>query len=233
MVISENPEVHERKFIINTPYIRAIENAGGIPILLPALRTPDAAETFADMIDGVLVPGGQDISPLLFGEEPCPKVTYSLADTDRTEMALIKAAARRRLPIFGICRGMQLINVTFGGTLIQDIESAVPDAIGHRQELCIRSELTHSISVQEGSLIAELLGSSRCAVNSFHHQAVKDPAEGFVITARAADGIAEAMEREDGLVYAVQWHPEELVCRYPEFRKLFEHLIASALANRK
>ena len=228
MIISENPLVLEGKYIMNSPYIRAIEAAGGLPVLFPAVSDERAAVSYAEMIDGLLIPGGQDIAPVLYGQDPSPHVVYSLADTDRLEMALIHEADRRGLPVFGICRGMQLINVAFGGSLIQDVCAEIPGAIGHRQDMSIRSELTHHVSVEEGSLLFELLGSSECLVNSFHHQAVKSAASGFHISACSSDGIAEAMEREDRRIYAVQWHPEELFFRYPVFQNLFTYLVGLA-----
>lgn len=228
VVLSENPVILEGKYIINSPYIKAISRAGGIPLLLPAGASMDGVLDFAGLIDGLLVPGGQDVSPLLYGENPAPSVGYTLADTDRTEIALVREASKRGIPVFGICRGMQLINVAFGGTLIQDIPSEVPGAICHRQNMAVRSELTHEASIKENSLLSEILGAGSMAVNSFHHQAVKEAAPEFSVTAHSADGIAEGMESGDRRIFAVQWHPEELIDRYPVFLRLFEYLIKLA-----
>ena len=144
------------------------------------------------------------------------------------EMKLIRLAQERGLPIFGICRGLQLINVAFGGTLYQDLPSQYPECIAHAQDMSIRSQLTHRVDILGDTLIGRLLGSEPIYVNSYHHQAVKEVAKGFHVSAKASDGVAEAIENGEGMIYAVQWHPEELVNRYERFRPLFKYLVEQA-----
>lgn len=123
---------------------------------------------------------------------------------------------------------MQLLNVCFGGTLYQDLPSQHPGALGHAQDMAIRSQLTHRVKLESGSLLERLLGEEPLSVNSYHHQAVRTPAPGFTVTATAADGVVEGVEAPGRNLYAVQWHPEDLVERHPRFRPLFRHLVEQA-----
>ncbi|WP_369282321.1 gamma-glutamyl-gamma-aminobutyrate hydrolase family protein [Oscillibacter sp. GMB15532] len=228
MVIGPSPALMTGKHIVNTPYIQAIVHAGGTPLLLPVTGDPATANEYIDLLDGLLIPGGADVTPTLYGEDSVPQVTYMLEDQDRLELALIHLASERQMPIFGICRGIQLLNVAFGGTLYQDIPSQCPGCIGHSQDVSTRSQMTHRVQLVPGSLMEQLLGAEPLFVNSYHHQAIKELAPGFSVSACAADGVVEAFENEARHIYAVQWHPEELVDRYDRFRPLFRHLVEEA-----
>ena len=200
-------------------YTDAVTAGGGLPLILPE-TCPEDAERYVSLVDGLLVPGGGDVSPLLYGQEPCPKVSSFRRESDLFELAVIRAAIRRGIPIFGICRGIQVINVAMGGTLIQDIPSQVPGSICHRQTTR-RWELAHSVQAEPGSLLEQVTGMRRLEVNTFHHQAIDQPAPGLIVTAHAPDGVIEAVESADRKIFAVQWHPENLFSRGEEFRKLF------------
>lgn len=213
-------------FKVNSSYVNAIIEAGGIPLIIPVTADINIGIRLAEQLDGLLVPGGQDIAPQLFNEEPVPQVSYHQKHEDLFEFALIKEMYSRRKPILGICRGEQVINVAFGGTLYQDIPSQTNATICHVQSSKIRAEGTHSISITEDSKLAEILGTTKIYVNSYHHQSVKEIAKGFKISAVAPDGIIEAIESEDGLIIAVQWHPEEMK-RENHFKEMFEKFILS------
>ena len=181
------------------------------------------------MIDGLLIPGGEDVNPLVYGEEPVMQVKYVNRTKDLFEIALVKEMMAQGKPVFGICRGHQVINVALGGTLVQDIPTQTDSKISHLQAMEIRSELTHSAKVEPGSILHKIFGRDTIQVNTYHHQSVKTPAPGMKVTAWAPDGMIEAMESEDGNVFSVQWHPECLYERYPEFAGLFRELMERAV----
>lgn len=207
-------------------YIKAIDGAGGIPIQLPAIKNTQDFERIFRQVDGLLIPGGCDIAPYFFGEQPEQKLGYINAAVDRHELALIRLAYDAGIPILGICRGHQVINVAFGGTLYQDIPSALPDAIGHNQSPCGREELYHKIDILPSSRLCRMFGKDSIYVNSFHHQAVKQLGEGLRAVAVAPDGVIEAFEGTgDRFVLGVQFHPENMFGLYPEFSNLFREFI--------
>lgn len=219
-----SPEVPGRLFV-NTPYVQAVIAAGGLPLLLPETAGPAAAGALMQLAGGLLLPGGEDISPRFFGQLPAPSVTTTLAGRDAFELALFAAARSADKPVFGICRGMQLINVALGGDLVQDLPTQWPGSCCHRQDLRLRSERTHPVQPQAGTLMAQLLGEGPVLVNSLHHQAVARLGEGLSIGAQAPDGVIEAVQTDDGRCFAVQWHPEELFLDNPLFLSLFSHLV--------
>lgn len=209
---------------INTAYIRAVEAAGAVPILLPAVGTAEDAEKMAERIDGLLLPGGPDVSPLAYGEEPIPEIGATNRENDQFEMELLRAVNSQGKPALGICRGLQSINACFGGTLWQDLAAQAKAGICHAQNGAIRGERTHSVILEEGTLLKSIIGSGEILANSYHHQAVKETAPGFKVSARARDGVIEGIESDGaggGQILAVQWHPEELAGRFPEHKSLF------------
>ena len=189
------------------PYVRAIEAAGGEPVAIEPVTSGDAAERAGSLvrdIDGLLLPGGWDVDPPAYGETRAAETADVDPALDRTEIALVRAATGAGVPVFGICRGQQLINVALGGTLRQHID-------GHDMHGHPRDELAHAIGIEPDSELARAAADQTLMVNSLHHQSVKDVAPGLRITARSRDGIVEGIESADAMVVAVQCHPEELV----------------------
>lgn len=217
------------RFYVNEPYVRAVEAAGGVPILLPpvARLTEAGAAALLGRIDGLLLPGGYDLDPVHYGEEPLPGQGRIEPLCDALELALVRRALRERLPILGICRGSQALNVAAGGTLYQDIASQRPAGLLHRQAAPVWYP-THRVQVEPGTRLAALMeGIER--VNTFHHQAVRDVAPGFRVAARASDGLIEAIEAEgEGFALGVQWHPEGMYERDPRYGRVFAALVEAA-----
>jgi putative glutamine amidotransferase len=206
-----------------TLYPEAIERAGAIPVIVPLLR-PEAIESLLDRVDGVCLPGGPDLQPSTYGEEPHPQLGPTEPRVDAVELALVRAADRRSLPILGICRGMQALNVARGGTLHQHLPDVVGNGLQHRQSEhgCVT---THHIETASHSRLRATLGGPKLEVNSFHHQAVRTLGQGLVATAWAPDGTIEAVEEPgERVVLGVQWHAEGLEAHAP----LFELLTAAA-----
>ena len=210
-------------------YLEAIKRTGGQPFELDLHR--DAPQDVVGRANGLLLTGGGDVDPALYGETPHATYQASEPGRDEYEIALVRAAMDAGLPIFAICRGMQVLNVALGGTLIQDIPSMVNGAANH-QVPEPRYHIAHEVWVAKGSrlatLMAEKLDGEIAQVNSRHHQAVKEVASGWEVTATAPDGVIEAMELAgDVFRMAVQWHPENF-WRTGEFRPLFEAFVDAA-----
>ena len=196
---------------LTAAYVTALENAGLVPVIIPPLSEDGAAAAILDVVSGLVLSGGGDVDPARYGETPHPKIRSVNAARDATETTLIREARARRTPVLAICRGIQILNVALGGTLVQDISSQCETTIAHDDEGA-RDSRSHEITIDAGSRIAAAMGTARCSVNSFHHQSVKDVAAGMRITARSPDGVIEGMESTDDAwwVLAVQWHPEEM-----------------------
>jgi putative glutamine amidotransferase len=209
-------------------YIQALGRAGGAPAIVPRLADPEAIRALVDAADGLLLTGGGDVNSLIYGEEPHPRSKYQDPVRDDVELEVTRLALERDLPILGVCRGIQLLNVALGGTLIQDVPSQVHGASKHYSE-GVSPVLLHSIDVEPDSVLARILGATALAVNSYHHQAVKDLGRGLRISARARDGVIEAIEAGDGRpILGVQFHPEEHAGSHPEFQAVFDWLVEAA-----
>lgn len=245
---SSEQKPRARYATLSERYIHSVRNAGGLPFVIPAEFGPSEPEAWLDRIDGLLLSGGGDLSPLLYGEDPSPRVESFSRGRDTAELALVRAARARGMPIFGICRGHQVVNVALGGTLWQDIPSQVAGASGHcpanhpMDEPYHRIEFVGSDSILHRALrgcatrgdTAQDPARDRIAVNSFHHQAVKDLAPGLRVTARSADGIIEGFEgeAESPFLLCVQFHPEGLTEGGGPFLRLFELFVEASLSYR-
>ncbi|HXJ91816.1 MAG TPA: gamma-glutamyl-gamma-aminobutyrate hydrolase family protein [Terriglobia bacterium] len=212
-----------------SPYFRALLAAGAHEDEIELLAAADDSRLRAVDFDGVLFAGGEDVDPAFYGEERKYDSVDINYDRDQFEMKLLEHALHRRLPILGICRGAQVINVGFGGTLYQDLAQDAAPEFEHRQTAAgkARSDTTHTVTVTEpGSLLAGAVAGS-CRVNSMHHQAIKRLGHGLKVTAHSEDGLVEAVEAADDYPFllAVQWHPEE-ISDLPEQHRIFQEFIA-------
>jgi putative glutamine amidotransferase len=213
-------------------YVEGVAEAGGIPVVFPPVGGAREAEALLGGIDGLVLSGGSDLDPSYYGEKPVPELGPTIPERDAFEMSLVEHALRVGIPILGICRGMQVLNVALGGTLFQDLPSQMDHLVllGHRQETP-KWEPTHEVEVDKGSQVAGIMGTEELKVNSYHHQAVKDLASGLVAVAQASDGVVEAVEWGDlsqRWLVGVQWHAEAMREAGPEHRKLFETHVSAA-----
>jgi putative glutamine amidotransferase len=223
-------ELPTDRFYLSRYYSEAVEAAGGAPVHISLIPKPDYINSVVAGLDGILMPGSDsDVDPLRYGQQPHPKLGAVHPIKDETDLLLIEAAERKQIPIFAICFGMQILNVSRGGTLIQDIESHVSDAIKHEQG-APRDRASHRISLTEKTKLAKIAESESLAVNSHHHQGIETLGADLIATAWSADGIIEALEdpRPDRFVVAVQWHPELGWERDAVSRRLFEAFVAEA-----
>ena len=196
---------------VNEAYVRALQSVGLVPLVIPPSLSPDEARAVVARVAGVVLSGGEDIDPARYGAERHSATQKPKAGRDATEIALVEAARDARRPLLGICRGMQLLNVALGGTLVQDLGMLRPSEIGHSLESS-RTHRVHGVTVLSGSRLAAAIGTSAIDVNSIHHQAVDQLAPSLRATAYAPDGVVEAAETTgDWWTLAVQWHPEELM----------------------
>jgi gamma-glutamyl-gamma-aminobutyrate hydrolase PuuD len=203
------------------PYLHAVEAAGGEAVTLdpqPNGLAPDQAASLIHGIDGLLVPGGWDVDPPAYGEARQGETPDVDPPLDLTEIALVRAAVDEGVPVFGICRGQQVINVALGGSLRQHIDGH--DNHGHPRDL-----LAHSIDVVPGSELSKVTPGDSVMVNSLHHQSVKDVAPGLHATAHSPDGVVEGIESDDGMIVAVQCHPEELLGQQGWAMSLFRSFV--------
>jgi microsomal dipeptidase-like Zn-dependent dipeptidase/gamma-glutamyl-gamma-aminobutyrate hydrolase PuuD len=214
---------------LSEDYFLSVWRAGGVPLLIPPLTDIEALDTMIASIDGLLLSGGIDVNPLFMGEEPVQGLEEVDSLRDEHEFLLLRLAVSRQLPIFGICRGHQLINVAFGGTVYQDIKSQSETATIKHVQSAWREQPTHSVRLTDiPSRLGAILGTETLLVNSFHHQAVRRLAAGFVSVAVSRDGINEAMEHSEKEIFSVQWHPEALSATDATAHRLFRHLTDKA-----
>lgn len=209
-----------------SPYFKAMVTAGAEPEEIDLVSAADTGRIRPQSFDGVLFAGGEDVDPGYYGESKKHASVQVDRRRDEFELDLLERALERRLPIFGICRGTQMINVKFGGTLYQDLESDAAPQFKHKQD-GRRSDTTHQVTLTDpDSRLAGVFRGS-CRVNSLHHQAIKRLGRGLKVTAHSEDGLVEALETAGDYPFlmAVQWHPEELVDQHQEQRALFEQFV--------
>ncbi len=211
-------------------YYEAVEDQGGIPIGIPASERPDRIEHYCRMIDGLYLVGGEDIHPQLYGEQLEPISKPMMPRRDQFEVRLISECLKLRLPILGVCRGLQILNVAAGGTLYQDL-SQMPGAGNHGQVGELDFSTRHEVEIRAGTRLREILGVDHIETNTGHHQGIRQLGHGLKVSATASDGVIEAIEG-DGYSIAVQWHPESWGCDVYS-RKLFASFCEAASKTRR
>ena len=210
---------------IFSDYSDSVIRAGGLPVIIPVTDNKIVLDDYIDMIDGLIITGGYDINPSRYNEEVHEKLEEISIERDEYEFYLCEKAREKNIATFGICRGHQLINVAYGGSLYQDISLKGGESLKHRQDI-IPACATHHVDILKGSNLYEIFGDS-AYVNSFHHLAVKKLADGFIISATSEDGVVEAIEKisDDFLVMGVQWHPEALTKDNDKMLRIFKYFI--------
>lgn len=212
---------------VNDAYVSAVLNAGAAPVLVPATDCREAVSAVIEDCDGLILTGGCDVSPLEYGQEPAPKLGTVIPRRDRLDRMTCDSAYEKKIPIFGICRGMQFLNVYLGGTLYQDVHYYPHETIQHSQR-SPRGETSHPVVVSENSWLYRVIGE-RILVNSWHHQLINRLAPTLKATAHSSDGVIEAFESipdpSSSFLIGVQWHPEELHSTHAEMANLFSSFI--------
>ncbi len=232
-VIGITTYVKDGMLSVSEDYVRAVEAAGGIPHLFSMSTNPAAVRSETEILDGVIISGGEDISPLRYGDQPCKEIGKVNATRDSAEVLIFQCAQKRGIPILGICRGMQLINVMLGGTLVQDIPSQWKNPIQHRQ-LPAKDVATHTVDIVKGTKLWDIMKTTSVDVNSFHHQCVKDCSNQLRISAYSKDGVPEAVESiGDAKILGVQFHPEGLFGKNKVFLAIFAKFIEEARKGNK
>lgn len=229
--IQPSSEEEKPKAVIFASYITVLERVGLTPVLVSPAHSPEAISDLVSACSGLVLSGGADIDPARYGQAPIPELGEVNLPRDAAEFHALEVALERRMPVLGVCRGHQLLNVYFGGTLHQDIEAAAAGN-GHVQTSPWGSH-HHSVSVEPSSIVGRAIGCDRIEINSYHHQALDRVAPALQVTARADDGMVEAVEsREHSWVVGVQWHPERHEADAPETDPNIRVLAAFAEAVR-
>lgn len=223
------PDKLPERFAMSRPYINALEAAGAAPVLLPLALGAETLRSVFSRLDGVFFAGGGDVNPVCYSKDCYTKTEGIDTLRDETEQLLARWALDADKPILGVCRGLQLLNVAAGGTLVQDVADLIPNAIRHQYyPEKSRDYVAHGITTTEGSCLNQILGGE-AQVNSFHHQAIETPASGFAVSGIAPDGVIEAIEvPSNRFVIGVQWHPESLIRKDKSMFSLFEAFVQAA-----
>lgn len=210
------------KCTLGYDYIKAVELAGGVPVLIPVIKGAPHIERYISIIDGLVITGGADVAPQSYGEEALPELGEIEIHRDKMELKLFREAREWQMPILGICRGAQIINVAMGGTLYQDIYSQLSSVTEHSDFSKPRGDASHTVKIVEHTKLKRIFSEEIVGVNSFHHQAVKELAPGLIVNALSTDGIIEGIESiEDRFIVGVQWHPENMVDKHFLMKELF------------
>ena len=208
-------------------YLDGLKEAGATPVIIPLTEDPEEISRLVDICDGILLTGGHDVTPAIYGEEPLEGKVSCCITRDNMEKLVLEDAMKKNKPVLGICRGIQFINAFLGGTLYQDLPSQHPTDIEHHQTPPYDIPV-HDVNIKRSTPLYDCLGTDRISVNSYHHQAVKDVAPGLEIMAESEDGIVEAIYMPSyGFLWAVQWHPEFSYKKDVNSKKIFQAFVES------
>lgn len=213
---------------VNASYISAVEEAGAVPFIIPVSSKQEKNRKLIDLCDGLLFPGGEDIDPSYYGENPHPNLGEIRPEVDAFLFHSLLYALEQRKPALGICKGMQMMVVATGGSLYQDIYSQREEETFLHCQTGRRTYGLHQVQVEKDSRLFQILGTEQIITNSMHHQSVRSLGKGLRLSARTEDGIVEAVESPDGRLIGVQWHPEEMVSDSEAMKLLFQNLVKRA-----
>ena len=227
--VAERAGTHRLIVGNNQAYVHAVEQAGGIPLLIPPFTDAETLGSVCAQLGGLLLTGGTDIDPALYGETARPECGEVEVERDSAEVAVTKFALASHLPVLGVCRGLQLLNVMHGGSLYQDLRTQRPDVMRHDELSHPRSYRSHAVRLADGSRLASIMGTTALDVNSLHHQAINRIGSGIAVVGRSPDGVAEAIELVgQPFALAVQYHPEELYDSDEASQRLFHAFIEAS-----
>lgn len=217
----------ERAFV-GQDYVHAVARAGGVPVILPVINTDEIIAQQLKAVDGLILSGGFDVHPHFYGEEPHALLDVCYPDRDAFEIKLAQTASKMNIPILGICRGLQLLNVAFGGTLHQDIALHSNEVLQHHQKA--RPDMpAHTVNLELGTVLHHIFQQTSIRTNSLHHQSINKLAPGFTVSAKSQDGVIEGIESmEHSFILGVQWHPELMVEKDPLMQGLFQAFVQIA-----
>jgi len=225
LVVESNPFPGLERSYVNHEYISAVEAAGAVPIMLPIVTARETIRRQIQAVDAILLTGGYDPSPLLYGENPNRRIEFIFPEVDTYQLETIRIADELGKPMLGICRGIQMLNIAFGGTLYQDL-SLIPNSYIQHFQKSRRDAQGHQVHPVKDTLLAAIFPETVILTNSFHHLALRDLAPGFTVNAYAPDGVIEGFERSEGTpVLAVQWHPEMMYKKHPEMLNIFTRFV--------
>lgn len=219
---------HMEGVYIHQDYHKSVVANGGIPIILP-FTDPETAIEMLQLCDGIILSGGEDVDPQFYGQDPHLHLGPTIPERDLVEIEIVRYAVKNNLPLLAICRGIQILNVALGGTLIQDIPSQVPEPIQHSQKV-ERGRDTHWVTISKDSKLHQIFGSDRVRVNSLHHQALDIISNDLRVVAQSSDGIVEAVEyiHPSNFTVGVQWHPESMASTNKLMNQLFSEFVKSS-----
>lgn len=224
MMSEKEISLGQERYFVSKDFIDAVIDSGGVPVIIPILNSEEDMLRIMDTLDGIILSGGFDVNPIFYGEEPTKHVGFTYTPRDLCELFIVKAAIEKDMPILGVSRGQQIMTVSFGGKLYQDISENSEAYVNHFQRASI-TDIGHYVNLIPGTRLHKIFDNEKVLVNSFHHQAVKEVPKNFVISAMSSDGIIEAIEHKSKPIMAVQWHPEIMIRKHPVMLKIFEEFI--------